>query len=282
MQDDGQVAGQVAVVTGGASGIGEAIVRRIVGHGGRCIVADLQIERAEALAAELGAGVIAHRADVASEHDVAAAVDLAVERFGRLDAMFNNAGMLGAVGSILDHTLDSWQRTIDVLLTSVFLGIREAGRVMVAQGSGAIVNTASTAGVRGGLGPHAYTTAKFGVVGLTESAAVELSAHGVRVNAIAPGRTVSGLTAGLIAGDPDDMTTTAEHMAARNRGGRASFPDDIAAAAVFLAGPEAWYVNGTCLVVDGAGEVPGEKAVRHFERSAELVGPAIRRTGMQG
>ena len=116
----------------------------------------------------------------------APAVDLAVDRFGRLDAMFNNAGMLGAVGSIVDHTLDAWQRTIDVLLTSVFLGIREAARVMVPQGGGAIVNTASTAGVRGGLGPHAYTAAKHAVVGLTESAAVELGVHDVRVNAIAP------------------------------------------------------------------------------------------------
>lgn len=216
--------GRVAVVTGGASGIGEGIVRRFVAEGGRCVVADLQIERAAQLAAELGAGVLAAHTDVTKEADVAAAVELAVSRFGRLDCMFNNAGMLGAVGSIADHTLDAWNRTIDVLLTSVFLGIREAGRVMVGQQHGSIVNTASTAGVRGGLGPHAYTAAKHAVIGLTESAAVELSAHGIRVNAIAPGRTVSGLTAGLIAGDPDDVGTTAKYMASRARDGRAAFP----------------------------------------------------------
>jgi NAD(P)-dependent dehydrogenase (short-subunit alcohol dehydrogenase family) len=273
---------RVAVVTGGASGIGEGIVRRFVAGGGRCVVADIQIERAEAIAAELGSGVVALRVDVTREADLAAAVDLAVSRFGRLDCMFNNAGMLGAVGSIVEHTLEAWNRTMEVLLTSVFLGIREAGRVMVPQGHGAIVNTASTAGVRGGLGPHAYTAAKHAVVGLTESAAVELSAHGIRVNALAPGRTVSGLTAGLIAGDPDDVAITASHMAAKARNGRAAFPADIAAAAIFLASDDAWYVNGACLVVDGAGETLGEKAGRYFESPMELVGPAQRDPTRQG
>jgi NAD(P)-dependent dehydrogenase (short-subunit alcohol dehydrogenase family) len=270
---------RVAVVTGGASGIGEGIVRRFVVAGGRCVIADLQIERARSLAAELGEAVVAERVDVTQEADVAGVVDLAVAHFGRLDCMFNNAGMLGVVGSIVDHTLAGWTRTMDVLATSVFLGIREAARVMIPQGGGAIVNTASTAGVRGGLGPHGYTAAKFAVVGLTESTAVELSAHNIRVNAIAPGRTVSGLTAGLIAGNPDDMATTAGHMASRARNGRAAFPDDIAAAAMFLAGDEAWYVNGACLVIDGAGEVLGEKAARYFSTPSSVVGPALRSTG---
>ena len=272
----GSNSGRGAVVTGGASGIGEGIVRRFVADGGSCVIADLQVERAEALAKELGSRVVAARVDVTNETDVAAAVDLAVSSFGRLDAMFNNAGMLGAIGSITQHTLASWTSTLDVLLNSVFLGIREASRVMIPQGGGAIVNTASTAGVRGGLGPHAYTAAKFAVVGLTESTAVELSAHNIRVNVIAPGRTVSGLTAGLIAGNPDDVATTASHMASRARNGRAAFPDDIAAAAVFLASEEAWYVNGSCLVIDGAGEALGEKASRYFEGPASLVGPAVR------
>ncbi len=152
--------GRVAVVTGGASGIGEGIVRRFVADGGRCVIADLHVERAEALAAELGDAVIAERVDVTQEADLASVVDLAVARFGRLDCMFNNAGMLGVVGSIVDHSLDAWNQTMEVLSTSVFLGIREAARVMIPQGGGAIVNTASTAGVRGGLGPHGYTAAK--------------------------------------------------------------------------------------------------------------------------
>lgn len=270
---------RVGVVTGGASGIGEGIVRRFVADGGCCVVADLQIERAEALADELGDAVAAIRTDVTVEADVARAVDVAVSEFGRLDCMFNNAGMLGAVGSIADHRLDDWNRTIAVLQTSVFLGTREAARVMIPGGGGSIVNTASTAGVRGGLGPHAYTAAKFAVVGLTESTAVELSVHNIRVNAVAPGRTVSGLTAGLIAGDPDDQVTTARHMESRSVIGRAAFPDDIAAAAVFLASELAWYVNGACLVVDGAGESLGDKARVYFGSPTSLVGPAVRNVG---
>ncbi len=268
--------GRVAVVTGGASGIGEGIVRRFVADGGRCVIADLHVERANALAAELGDAVIAERVDVTQEADLASVVDLAVARFGRLDCMFNNAGMLGVVGSIVDHSLDAWNQTMEVLSTSVFLGIREAARVMIPQGGGAIVNTASTAGVRGGLGPHGYTAAKFAVVGLTESTAVELSAHNIRVNAIAPGRTVSGLTADLIAGDPDDMATTASHMASKARNGRAAFPADIAAAAVFLASDEAWFVNGACLVIDGAAETLGDKATRYYGSPMSLVGPVRR------
>ncbi len=277
----GLLEGKVAVVTGGASGIGEGIVRRVVAEGGRCVIADLQLDRAQALAGELGgaAHAVAVRTDVTSEADVAAAVAAAVQQYGGLDCMFNNAGMLGAVGSILDHTLDAWNRTMAVLATSVFLGTREAGKVMAAQGHGVIINTASTAGVRGGLGPHVYTAAKHAVVGLTESTAVELSQYNVRVNAIAPGRTVSALTAQLIAGDANDTNVTTAHMANRSRNGRASLPEDIAAVAVFLASDQAWYVNGACIVIDGAGEVPGDKALRQFGRDAELVGPAFQQPG---
>ena len=255
--------GKVSVVTGGASGIGEGIVRRLVAEGSRCLIADVQEERGRALAQELGDAVRFARTDVSVEDDVASMVSVAVSELGGLDCLFNNAGILGVVGSLLDTAREDWDRTMAVLLTSVFLGIKHGARVMRAQGSGAIVNTASTAGVRGGLGPHAYTAAKHAVVGLTESAAVELMPAGIRVNAIAPGATVSGMTASVVAGDPTALGQVEERLA--KRFGRAARPEDVAAAAVFLASDEAWYVNGACLVIDAASEVPGAKARRYFE-----------------
>ena len=255
--------GKVGVVTGGASGIGEGIVRRLVAEGGRCLIADVQVEPGRALAQELGEAVRFVRADVSVEADVAAMVETAVSELGGLDCLFNNAGILGVVGSLLDTSREDWDRTMAVLVTSVFLGIKHGARVMRAQGFGAIVNTASTAGVRGGLGPHAYTAAKHAVVGLTESAAVELMPSGIRVNAIAPGATVSGLTASVVTGDPTALGQVEERLA--KRFGRAAMPADVAAAAVFLASDEAWYVNGACLVIDAASEVPGAKARRYFE-----------------
>ena len=255
--------GKVSIVTGGASGIGEGIVRRLVAESGRCLIADLQEERGQALGRELGEAARFMRADVSVEADVAALIEVAVSELGGLDCLFNNAGILGVVGSLLDTSRQDWDRTMAVLVTSVFLGIKHGARVMRAQGFGAIVNTASTAGVRGGLGPHAYTAAKHAVVGLTESAAVELMPAGVRVNAIAPGATVSGMTASVVTGDPTALGQVEERLA--KRFGRAAMPADVAAAAVFLASDEAWYVNGACLVIDAASEVPGAKAGRYFE-----------------
>jgi len=273
----GRLQDQVAVITGGASGIGEETARLFVEHGARCVIGDLQDERGGKLAAELGAAAHYVHADVARPDDVAALVDAAVERYGRLDCMFNNAGILGAVGPIAGMATDAWLRTMDVLLNSVFYGIREAARVMIPQGSGTIITTASTAGVRAGLGPHAYTAAKHGAVGLSQSVANELGRHGIRVNVIAPGGTVTGLTANLTTGDPDALEEARQRMGVDAPLGRPGQPRDIANAALFLASDDSAWVNGAVIVVDAGGEVNATKNMRFVEMGSQIVQEAGRR-----
>ncbi len=255
----GRLEGKVAVITGGASGIGEGTARKFVSEGARCVIADLQLAQAEAIAAELGDACVAIAADVAREEDVAAAVDLAVQTFGKLDIMFNNAGILGSVGPIADISADGWHRTMDVLLTSVFFGIKQATRAMQASGGGVIINTASTAGVRPGLGPHVYTAAKHGVIGLSQSVAPELGPKGIRCNVVCPGGTVTGLTARLAVGDHRNLDEATKVIGSNNPMGRGGRVEDIANAVAFLSSDEASFVNGAVIVVDGGGEVIADR-----------------------
>ena len=274
----GRLGGKVAVVTGGASGIGEGTVRRFLQEGARCVLADLQDERGAELAAELGADTLFVHADVSDEVQVANLVEQAGARFGRLDCMFNNAGILGAVGPIAQTEAGDWQRTMDVLLNSVFYGIKHAARVMMPQRSGTIINTASTAGLRAGLGPHAYTTAKHAIVGVTQSVATELGRHQIRVNAIAPGATVSGMTAYVSTGDASALDEASRRIARGVPLGRPGYPLDIANAALYLASDESSWTNGAVLVVDAGGEVIGDRNHRFFEMDSEIVQEAGRKT----
>ena len=256
----GRLDGMVAVITGAASGIGAGTARRFVAEGASVVLADIQQELGESLNDELGDSALFAPTDVTSEDDVAAAVDMAVDQWGRLDVMFNNAGILGAVGSIADTPLGDWERTISVLLTGAFLGSKHAARVMVPRGSGSIINTSSIAGVTGGLAPHAYSTAKHGVIGLTRTVASEMAAHGVRVNAIAPGNTISTMTADVMTGDHSNLDEAAAVIRSKSPLGIAGEPGDIAGAVVYLASDEARYITGHTLVIDGgqvtAGSVP--------------------------
>lgn len=263
---------RVAVITGGASGIGEATVRRFVAEGARVVIADIQDDAGAALVDELGGppdGPVRYvHCDVTSETDVAAAVAAATEAWGRLDIMFNNAGIVGARGSIAEITTAAWDNTIGILLRGVFLGMREAAKVMVPQGSGVIISTSSTAGIRGGLGPHVYTAAKHGVIGLTTSVANELAASGVRVNAISPGATVTPLIAAVTTGDHTALDAASQRVT--NPLGSATTADDIAAAALYLASDDAASVSGHVLVVD-AGVTSSGATVSPFHRGQLVV-----------
>lgn len=253
----GRLAGRTAVITGAASGIGAGTARLFVEEGAHVIVADMQVDAGRALVDELGDAARFAEVNVLDESQVAAAVDLAVSEFGALDIMFNNAGIVGAVGRISEMPTEAWDNTIAILLRGVFLGTKHAARVMLEQNSGVIINTASTAGVMGGLGPHAYTAAKHGVVGLTKSVANELAPNGIRVNAIAPGNTVTAMTASVTTGDPDALDKTNERIASTSPLGYAGLPYDIAAAALYLASDDARYVSGHTLVVDAGQTTAG-------------------------
>ena len=265
---------RVFVVTGGASGIGEATTRGLVAEGGRVVIADLQRELGEALAAELGAAVRFICTDVTREEDVESAVTLALDHFGRLDGMVNNAGIVGAVGSIRDTSLEAYEHTMAILSRAVFLGMKHAGRVLCEQGSGAIVSLASTAGVMGALGPHVYTMAKHGVVGLTKSAASEFSTFGVRVNAVAPAGTVTPMTSALVDNDVEAIT---RGIAEDNPLGIPCMPEDIANSILFLLSDDARQISGHTLVVD-AGITTGGKPPEFYSQDAQVLLHAGQRT----
>lgn len=247
----GRLDGTVAVITGAASGIGAATVRRFVAEGALVVAADVQDKAGRALVTELGDAARFAHCDVADEDDVAAAVDLAVAEFGRLDVMFNNAGVFGATGSIARSRMEDVDRTIAVILRGAILGTKHAARVMIPQESGCIVSTTSPGGMHGGLGPHAYSAAKAGVIGLTQSVAAELRYHRIRVNAIAPGAVVSAMTADIVTGDASDIAGTTEVLRGVDVAGRPGIPEDIAAGVVYLASDDAVFVTGSTLMVDG-------------------------------
>lgn len=260
----GQQEGRSALVTGGARGIGAAIARAYVDAGGSVVIGDIDDQRGSHVVAELGSRASYVHLDVTCEDDMAAAVDAAVQRLGALDCVFSNAGAVGFLGRIAETPLDAWRSTLELLLTSTFLSIKHAVRVMGPRGSGAIVCTASVASLRGGLGPHAYTAAKHGVKGLVESVAVEIAPLGLRINGVAPGGTVSSLAASLFSGDPDDLDNAYRQLGQASSSGVPTTAADVADASLFLASPSASRINGALLVVDGGDDVLGSAARSYF------------------
>ena len=247
--------GKTVVITGGASGIGEATVRLFATEGARVMVADILDAEGKALASELGNSVRFRHTDVCKEADVQAVVDSAVDEFGRLDCIFNNAGS-GRRPSVIDEIpLEEYEAHMAVLQLGVFLGIKHAAHAMKKQGSGSIINTASVAGLQTGYGNILYSTAKAAVIHMTRCAAVELGESGIRVNCICPGAIVTpifGKAMGLSQADAaQKLDGLKEHFASVQPLHRAGEPRDIAQAALWLASDESSFVNGSSLVVDG-------------------------------
>ena len=248
-----ELEGKVAVITGGASGIGEASVRLFINEGARVVVADMQQERGQALAAELGDSAVFVSCEVRQEDQVKGAIDAAVNTWGRLDCVFNNAGFGGALGRLEDIPADEFDMTFDVLVKGVFLGMKHAIPVLQKQGGGSIINTGSIAGVTAGRGPLVYSAAKAAVIHMSKTAAMPLGEDKIRVNCICPGYIATPLSANTV-GRPDSLIEDRlDSYVERQPIPRAGMPDDIAQMAMFLASDRASFVTGQSIVVDGGG-----------------------------
>lgn len=242
--------GRVAIVTGGASGIGAATVRAMHAAGASVVIADIQDDLGEQLAWQLGERARYRRTNMAREQDISDVVDLAVTRYGRLDIMFNNAGVMGALGPIDKTPADAVDHTIGVNLRSVILGMKHAARVMKAQQSGVILSTSSPAGMLGGVGPHVYSATKAGVIALSNSVAAELRPFNIRVNTVVPGAVVTPMTAALLVGESTDLDGTRAQLDGTALMNRSLQPEDVAAAAMYLCSDDAAFVTGVTLPVD--------------------------------
>ncbi|HIH87754.1 TPA: glucose 1-dehydrogenase [Candidatus Bathyarchaeota archaeon] len=273
----GRLEGKVAIVTGGASGIGEATVRLFASEGARVVAADVEDERGRRLAEKIGENVIYRHTDVTSEDDVHATVKSAVDTWGRLDVMFNNAGIVGAVGPIEGVKVEDFDRTVKVNLRGCFLGIKHAAPMMRAQGSGSIINTASTAALQAGFGNHIYSATKAGIAQLTKTVAMELGEAGIRVNCVSPGYIPTPMI-GIARSLTRDQAEAKLHImqeAFRDtqplRG--PIMPEDIARAALFLASDDSKFVTGQNLVVDGG--VTGGKMWRDYQNGSNALREAL-------
>ncbi|OBG33373.1 MULTISPECIES: SDR family NAD(P)-dependent oxidoreductase [Mycolicibacter] len=269
-----ELAGKVAIVTGGASGIGRGIAERFLAEGARVVIADMDRERGEALAGQLGAEAIFRVADVSDPAQVGALVESAVEMFGGLDIMVNNAGVSGTMHNrFLDDDLADFHRIMAVNVLGVMAGTRDAARYMSKAGGGSILNLTSIGGIQAGGGVMTYRASKAAVIQFTKSAAIELAHYDIRVNAIAPGNVPTPFVASSAAAnlDPEDLeryeAAIRETMRADRPLKREGTAADVAEAALYLAGERSRYVTGVVLPVDG-GTVAG-KAIRRRSKPAD-------------
>jgi NAD(P)-dependent dehydrogenase (short-subunit alcohol dehydrogenase family) len=246
--------GKVAVVTGAASGMGLATARAFAQSGAAVVLADFKEEEVKAETEKLvaaGHKALAVRCDVSDDVEVAAMADRTVDEFGRLDAAFNNAGVMARIAPTRESTREDWDRVIGINLRGVWSCMREELRQMERQGSGAIVNNASVGALTGNPGIASYIASKHGVVGLTRTAALEYAKRGIRVNAVNPGLIDTQVARDVVNGDEQAYAEIAKHVPI----GRAGRPEEIASVVLWLCSPGASYVVRHALTVDGGSTV---------------------------
>ncbi len=234
----GRLTGKVALISGGARGMGASHARALVAEGARVVCGDVLDAEGELVAEEIGDAARYVHLDVTRPDDWDAAVAATVSAFGKLNVLVSNAGIIN-VGTVEDYDLGEWQRIIDINLTGVFLGMRASVKEMRAAGGGSMINISSIEGLAGTAMTHGYTAAKFGVRGITKSAAMELGQWGIRVNSIHPGL----IRTPMVEGVPEDLFQTAL--------GRAAEPAEVSNLVVYLASDESSYSTGSEFIVDG-------------------------------
>lgn len=255
----GRLEGKVAIVTGSAMGIGRASAALLAREGARVVLADVDEERGKetlTLIEEDGGEALFVKTDVSKPADVKAAVDEAVDGYGRLDVLHNNVGIaLGA--SVVDTTEDLWNRVLDVNLGGVYRGCKYAIPHMMSNGGGSIINSASVQGLRGFKGWAAYAASKGGIIALTQQVAIEYAPHGIRVNCIAPGTILTPMNEKVFeeTDDPEALRETWNRMHPVGRFGQ---PEEVAEAVLFLAADSSSFITGQCLVVDGGVTIKAE------------------------
>ncbi len=247
----GRLAGKSVVITGAGSGIGRAAAQLFAKEGGKLIIVDRSdsIFETAKLVTDAGGMAEAVNADAGNENDVKAFIDKAVSAYGKLDAIWANAGVSGGLVPLLEQTVEQWQEILRINLIGPFLAIKHAMPHMIKQGFGSIVCTASVAGLKSGASGHPYASSKAGVISLVQTTAYSLSGTGVRINAVCPGLIETGMTKPVF--DRAKQRGTEDKIGQLNPLKRAGQPHELAAMGLFLASDEASYVNGQAIPVDG-------------------------------